>query len=46
MANTTMVQIMIPTFGVIRKEPLEEASGIAASISAYRKKAMKPPTRP
>ncbi len=46
MANTTMVQIMIPTFGVIRNEPLLEASGIAASISAYRKKAMKPPTRP
>ena len=46
--NTTIVQIISPTLGVIRNEPLEEASGMfgAASISAYRKKAMKPPTRP
>ena len=47
-ANTTIVQIMSPTLGVIRNEPLEEASGMcgAVSILAYRKKAMKPPTRP
>ncbi len=46
-ANTTIVQIISPTLGVIRNEPLE-ASGmwVAASIAAYRKKAMKPPTRP
>jgi hypothetical protein len=48
-ANTTIVQIMIPTFGVIRNEPLEEASGVLGAMGiwlAYRKKAMKPPTRP
>ena len=45
--NTTIVQTMSPTLGVIRNEPLE-ASGMcgAESILAYRKKAMKPPTRP
>jgi hypothetical protein len=38
---------MSPTLGEIRNEPLE-ASGmvVAGSILAYRKKAMKPPTRP
>ena len=49
-AKTTSVQIISPTLGVIRHELLE-ASGTGAMLaggrpSAYRKKAMKPPTRP
>ena len=47
-ANTTIVQTISPTFGVIRNEPDLEASGMftMAGISVYRKKAMNPPTRP
>ena len=44
--NTTIVQIMIPTLGVIRNEPLASGVRAAANMVAYRKKAMKPPTRP
>ena len=49
MANTTSVQIVSPTLGVISQE-LDAASISVMSenrlCGLYRKKAMKPPTRP
>ena len=47
--KTTNVQIIRPTLGVISHESLEAIGGWddgEGLASAYRKKAMKPPTRP
>ena len=44
-ANTTSVQIVSPTFGVISQE-LDASSTVGRLRRLYRKKAMKPPTRP